>query len=279
MKKTSTTLTRFLSVIFLTPLLLVFTLPVSAHNNEQEQLIIAPLSSLSDHCQLLLTDSKSDVDTTWKIINSKCDIGEGLWSREPKNREHLFWLQCGFSATPPASQKQQKLATHFMNNVYLHQGEKGYRCLIGPFKNIDQAIDAKDRLIKQLHLKSFIREIPIVSAKREASITQPTLHYLFHIDEVRYYQVGIDQLNLMPLNWQQANKICRQYRFYLPSIGLLKKINSKSHLKQQNIVKDKRAFWSRKFAENNQFQVVNLSNNRISSVNGHQLHPVICSDQ
>ncbi|MCW8327706.1 DUF823 domain-containing adhesin [Photobacterium sp. SDRW27] len=94
----------------------------------------------------------------WKLLNSQCDIGNGLWGRKPKNIPSSFWLQCNYGKALPNKELTAQLSRFYHEESYLVPDNGKLRCLIGPFQNYNQAKTAKNQLNSQKLKNTFIRQ-------------------------------------------------------------------------------------------------------------------------
>ncbi|MGF1681214.1 SPOR domain-containing protein [Photobacterium minamisatsumaniensis] len=125
----------------------------------------------------ILTCSATPLTSGWQRLNEQCDIGTGLWGRDPQQHQGSFWLQCNYSQAIPAKKFSSSITGTFPASSYLINDGNKYRCLIGPFNNHTQAESAKVKLANIDVKSTFIRQTqrPIVveaSAKQLAPILQ-----------------------------------------------------------------------------------------------------------
>ncbi|WP_232428126.1 SPOR domain-containing protein [Photobacterium marinum] len=97
-------------------------------------------------------------DSGWQILNSQCDIGKGLWGREPRDSESSFWLQCNYSQSLPNQNLTKAINRLFSHNSYLVPDNDKYRCVIGPFEDHQLAEKAQRQLERFNIDKTFIRQ-------------------------------------------------------------------------------------------------------------------------
>ncbi|CAH0533617.1 hypothetical protein VST7929_01488 [Vibrio stylophorae] len=135
-----------------------------------------------------------DASTPWKQLAQSCDIGQGLWGREPKSHRGSFWLQCGYGQALPNPKVHEMLHRLYPDNTFIIQDtQNNYRCLIGPFTTYDYAAKGKEALDK-MGIKTFIREV----AKFALTLRAPKgMAHIASIGPV----LELDKSSLRPL-WQ-----------------------------------------------------------------------------
>lgn len=123
-----------------------------------------------------LCDATQSSTKELPVLDKQCPIGKGLWGNQsPRAQESLFWIQCGLLVKPLALNKAETLYKNTTSDVWNKPEDKGYRCLVGPYKDYQQA---KTDLVKVRKLKpykeAFIREVakgaPTVAMKKSASV-------------------------------------------------------------------------------------------------------------
>lgn len=103
------------------------------------------------------TCSTSTHPSGWTMLNSHCDIGQGLWGRKPNNEQGQFWVQCNYSKALPDTAFLRILQQSFPEQHYLYKDGDHYRCLIGPLDRYTLAQQTKAKLIEQGITNAFIR--------------------------------------------------------------------------------------------------------------------------
>ena len=122
------------------------------------------------------------------VLEQSCPIGKGLWGKKvPQGGNYLYWIQCGLLPKPMSLAKAKPLYSKITTDVWMKPESKGYRCLIGPYKDLS---DARGDLrgVKTLsnYKEAFIRVVgkenkqsttlskPAVPSKSAASSVKPT---------------------------------------------------------------------------------------------------------
>ncbi len=93
-------------------------------------------------------------------LDSNCPTGKGLWGRAPQSADSALWIQCRYDTFPISTQDYAYLYTNVSQTIVEQNDGNGYRCLIGPYSDHEQA------LYEQLHLQQhpkfaevFLREV------------------------------------------------------------------------------------------------------------------------
>ena len=132
--------------------------------------LVFPGIATADQGSDFLCDATQASDNELPMLAKSCPIGDGLWGRKPSKQEGLFWIQCGVFNQPLALAKAKTLYDQISSDVWMKQENKGYRCLIGPYKMHSEAVKDLAAVKKQSAYKqSFIRE---VDGKAETSCTE-----------------------------------------------------------------------------------------------------------
>jgi len=122
------------------------------------------------------------------MLEKTCPIGNGVWGKKvPQGGNYLYWIQCGLLPKPMSLAKAKPLYSKITTDVWMKPESKGYRCLIGPYKDLS---DARGDLrgVKTLsnYKEAFIRVVgkenkqsttpskPAVPSKSAASSVKPT---------------------------------------------------------------------------------------------------------
>jgi hypothetical protein len=94
-------------------------------------------------------------------LESTCPFGEGLWGdRSPSETDSTLWIQCRYDSFPLSEQAYSFLFANVSAVIVEQHDGTGYRCLIGPYSDHQQA------KLEQQHLKTnpqfataFLREV------------------------------------------------------------------------------------------------------------------------
>ncbi|GAJ78631.1 hypothetical protein JCM18905_4610 [Vibrio sp. JCM 18905] len=106
----------------------------------------------------------------------------------PQGGNYLYWIQCGLLPKPMSLAKAKPLYSKITTDVWMKPESKGYRCLIGPYKDLSDARGGDLRGVKTLsnYKEAFIRVVgkenkqsttpskPAVPSKSAASSVKPT---------------------------------------------------------------------------------------------------------
>ncbi|MGF1723781.1 SPOR domain-containing protein [Photobacterium nomapromontoriensis] len=93
----------------------------------------------------------------WLMLSAQCDIGTGLWGKEPTTTTGHFWVQCNYSKAIPAKSFSDNIIQHFPQQSFLIYDKARYRCLIGPLASFSQAKRTQQALNQLGVTQSFIR--------------------------------------------------------------------------------------------------------------------------
>jgi hypothetical protein len=103
------------------------------------------LSDDQSHCIV----QPSTAQVTLKL-DPGCPYGEGLWGdRSPTKADSTLWIQCRFDSFPLSEQVYSFLYANVSAVIVEQHDGKGYRCLIGPYTDHQQA------MLEQQHLKRY----------------------------------------------------------------------------------------------------------------------------
>lgn len=102
--------------------------------------------------------SASEHSSGWLMLNAQCDIGKGLWGKEPTTPSGHFWVQCNYSQAIPAKAFSDKVTHRFPQQSFLVYDDERYRCLIGPLSTYAQATFAQQALEELGITQTFIRQ-------------------------------------------------------------------------------------------------------------------------
>ncbi|MCS0303824.1 MULTISPECIES: SPOR domain-containing protein [Vibrio] len=143
----------------------------------------SPVSAEEFLCQATQASEKE-----LPMLEKTCPIGNGVWGKKvPQGGNYLYWIQCGLLPKPMSLAKAKPLYSKITTDVWMKPESKGYRCLIGPYKDLS---DARGDLrgVKTLsnYKEAFIRVVgkenkqsttpskPAVPSKSAASSVKPT---------------------------------------------------------------------------------------------------------
>lgn len=107
-----------------------------------------------------LCDASQASSSQLPVLDKACPIGKGLWGRAPQNNHDYFWIQCGLLEAPLTPNQAKPLYSHISTNVWMRPASNGYRCLIGPYRDFQQAVVELQR-VKQVegNQDAFLREV------------------------------------------------------------------------------------------------------------------------
>ncbi|WP_428771953.1 SPOR domain-containing protein [Vibrio sp.] len=122
--------------------------------------LVWPLSTAVAQPSQFLCDATQASGTELPVLDKSCLIGNGLWGRKPKNRQSLFWIQCGLLPKPMTLAQAKVIYPHISADVWVKPEPKGYRCLIGPYHSFTQASQELTEVAKlKGYQQAFIREV------------------------------------------------------------------------------------------------------------------------
>lgn len=101
------------------------------------------------------------IDQVTLKLDPECPLGDGLWGDvPPRHADSILWIQCRFDQFPMPPQAYSFLYANVSETIVEQYDGKGYRCLIGPYADHQQAS------LEQRHLKAhphfntvFLREV------------------------------------------------------------------------------------------------------------------------
>ncbi|MFD2179785.1 hypothetical protein [Veronia pacifica] len=140
-------------------------------------LALLPTANAATSCQA------SEGEAGWLMLSTECDVGEGLWGRNPADDAQQFWVQCSMTDRVPPPWFAQLLRISLDNApLFLRKESELYRCLVGPYNDFRMAIHSRDRL-RELHPwseTSFIRQLRVETEEQTApeQLSQPALPLL-----------------------------------------------------------------------------------------------------
>lgn len=139
-------------------------------------LLALPILSTPAMAEEFLCDATQASTNELPTLDESCPIGKGLWgSAKPRAQESQFWLQCGVFGQPLSLAKGKALYKHITTDVWVKPEQKGYRCLIGPYKNFTQAKQELAKVKMEPGYKdAFIREVVKGATNAVAASTQPS---------------------------------------------------------------------------------------------------------
>jgi len=73
------------------------------------------------------------------VLDKTCPIGKGVWGKKVPQGGNLFWVQCGLLPKKMPLAKAKPLYNKISTDVWMKPEDKGFRCLIGPYKSFEQA--------------------------------------------------------------------------------------------------------------------------------------------
>ncbi len=128
-----------------------------------------------------LCDAKQASSQQLPVLDKSCPIGRGLWgNQQPKNNASLFWIQCGLLDKPLSLARAKSLYKHISTDVWMKPEGNNVRCLIGPYKDFQEAKrDLSSLRTERAYKEAFIREVipgvanPPVTAAKPAAKQKP----------------------------------------------------------------------------------------------------------
>ncbi len=123
-----------------------------------------------------LCDAKQASSQQLPVLDESCPIGQGLWGKQqPKNNASLFWIQCGLLNQPLSLTQAKRLYKHISTDVWMKPEGKDFRCLVGPYKDFQEAQRDLNALRGERGYKeAFIREV-IPGAANALSMAKPVV--------------------------------------------------------------------------------------------------------
>ena len=94
----------------------------------------------------------------WTLLDSACDVGQGLWGRKPKTENGTFWVQCNYSKAMPDQAFLRTVQQVFPASHYLLNDDDHYRCVVGPVNSYSHAKEVRETLLQQGIRNAFIRQ-------------------------------------------------------------------------------------------------------------------------
>ncbi len=91
-------------------------------------------------------------------LDASCPIGKGVWGKKvPTKGSEFYWIQCGLLPKPLSLAKAKPLYSKITTDIWMKSEPDGYRCLIGPYFDLNNAADD-------------LREVKTLSSYKEAFI-------------------------------------------------------------------------------------------------------------
>ncbi len=95
----------------------------------------SPVSAEEFLCQATQASEKE-----LPMLEKTCPIGNGVWGKKvPQGGNYLYWIQCGLLPKPMSLAKAKPLYSKITTDVWMKPESQGYRCLIGPYKDLSDA--------------------------------------------------------------------------------------------------------------------------------------------
>ena len=122
-----------------------------------------------------LCDAKQASSQQLPVLDKSCPIGRGLWgNQQPKNNASLFWIQCGLLNKPLSLSGAKSLYKHISTDVWMKPEGNNVRCLIGPYKDFQEAKrDLSSLKTERSYKEAFIREVVPGAANPPVKAAQP----------------------------------------------------------------------------------------------------------
>ncbi|MFI3275872.1 MAG: SPOR domain-containing protein [Vibrio sp.] len=114
-----------------------------------------------------LCDATQASSAELAVLNASCPVGDGLWGKQqPKRAVSMLWIQCGLLPKPLTLTEAKPLYDVISTDVWSRPEKQGARCLIGPYKTLNDA-KADLRSVKQLkgYKEAFVRVVYKSSAE------------------------------------------------------------------------------------------------------------------
>ncbi|WP_390196788.1 SPOR domain-containing protein [Vibrio olivae] len=108
-----------------------------------------------------LCDAQQASSQQLPVLDKSCPIGRGLWGKQqPKNNASLFWIQCGLLNRPLSLAQAKPIYQHISTDVWMKHEGNNVRCLIGPYKDFQEANrDLTSLRTQRAYREAFIREV------------------------------------------------------------------------------------------------------------------------
>ncbi len=93
------------------------------------------------------------------LLEPTCPIGDGVWGKKRPDGNY-YWIQCGILNKPMSLNKAKTIYKQITTDIWMKPESRGYRCLIGPYSEFNQASSDLKRLKRVPAYKDvFIRAV------------------------------------------------------------------------------------------------------------------------
>ncbi|WP_375752095.1 SPOR domain-containing protein [Vibrio sp. HN007] len=105
-------------------------------------------------------EAKQNSTDELPTLSKACPVGKGLWGRKPSPNDDLFWIQCGIFPEALTLDDAKPIYQRISTDVWLKPEGNGFRCLIGPYDNFNQA-STEAASVRKLpaYKEAFIRTV------------------------------------------------------------------------------------------------------------------------